>query len=133
MKKQQQIATIIFDGECNLCNGVVHWLLAHANGPQFEFVPFQSKKGQLLLQQYGFGTSELETVILIDKEGVHTHSDGFLRIVSGIPGWQFSASAFRLVPEWFRDGVYRMASRNRIRWFGKSGSCTVNLAAVPAS
>ena len=51
-------------GECNLCNGVVGWLLKFAPTNLFEFVPFQSPKGQKLLIEHGFPTLELTTVIL---------------------------------------------------------------------
>ena len=41
---------IIFDGECNLCNGVVGWLLKFAPADLFQFVAFQSSYGQELLR-----------------------------------------------------------------------------------
>ena len=122
----EQHSTIVFDGECNLCNGVVGWLLRFAPGDIFQFVPFQSSKGQELLMQYGFPTDNLETVILIDQQGVHTHSDGFLRIVAQIPKWRLVAALLAFIPRIIRDTIYRMASRNRVKWFGKSKSCTIS-------
>lgn len=116
--------TIIFDGECNLCNGVVGWLLKITPKSQFEFVPFQSPKGQSLLSDLGFSTSQLDTVILIDDHGVSTHSDGFIRIISNIPKWQKLAPSLALVPKILRDFIYIIASKNRVKWFGNSNSCT---------
>ncbi|RMB56746.1 DUF393 domain-containing protein [Dokdonia sinensis] len=124
MKTKNQI---IFDGECNLCNGVVGWLLKFAPKQYFEFIPFQSPKGQQILLKIGKSTEQLDTVILIDPDGYHTHSDGFLRIVSKIPRWQRVAALLAFIPRMFRDYVYRTASRNRVRWFGKSKTCTINL------
>ena len=118
---------IIFDGECNLCNGVVGWLLKFAPHDLYSFVPFQSTEGQRYLKKFGFPTQQLETVILIDESGVHTHSDGFLRIVSNIPKWQRVAALLAFIPRMLRDYVYRTASRNRLKWFGVSNSCTINL------
>ena len=117
---------IIFDGECNLCNGVVGWLMKFAPTDIFQFVPFQSPKGQELLQEHGFPTQQLETVILIDGQGSHTHSDGFLRIVSAIPRWKRVAALLAFIPRMIRDFIYRTASRNRVKWFGQSQSCTIN-------
>ena len=119
--------TIIFDGECNLCNGVVGWLLNHAPQSLFEFVPFQSSLGQDLLLRHGFPTTDLETVILIDGTEVYTHSDGFLKIISKIQGWEFLAFGFGLIPKLVRDTIYKVASRNRVRWFGKSNACAISL------
>jgi len=117
---------IIFDGECNLCNGVVGWLLRFAPDDIFEFVAYQSPMGQSLLKEYGYPTDRLETVILFDQEGIHTHSDGFLNIISKMPKWKLVAALLAFIPRMIRDGIYKMASRNRVNWFGQSSSCTIN-------
>ncbi len=118
---------IIFDGECNLCNGVVGWLLRFAPEDIFEFVPFQSPKGQKLLKSHGFPTTALTTVILIDQNGAYTHSDGFLRIVEKIPKWRLVAALMAYIPRIIRDTIYNLASKNRVRWFGKSNACAISL------
>lgn len=120
-------STIIFDGECNLCNGVVGWLLNQAPESLFEFIPFQSALGQDLLLRHGFPTTNLETVILIEGTNVHTYSDGFLKIISKIQGWKLVATTFGVVPRVFRDTIYKVASKNRVRWFGKSNACAISL------
>ena len=117
---------IIFDGECNLCNGVVGWLLKFAPEDLFQFVAFQSSYGQELLTQHGFPTQQLDTVILIDNNSVKTHSDGFLKIVSKIPKWKRVAALLAFIPRMFRDFVYKTASKNRLKWFGPSNSCTID-------
>ncbi|MDO1500279.1 DUF393 domain-containing protein [Winogradskyella maritima] len=117
---------IIFDGECNLCNGVVGQLLKIAPKDHFQFVAFQSDYGQELLTEYGFPTDDLETVILIDETGVNTHSDGFLRIISKIPQLKLVASLLAFIPKMIRDYIYKTASRKRLEWFGSSSSCTVD-------
>ena len=118
---------IIFDGECNLCNGVVGWLLKYAPEELFSFVPFQSPKGQALLVENGFDTHRLDTVILIDNQGVHTHSDGFLRVISKIPKWERVAALLAFIPRLLRDFVYKTASKHRVKWFGTSRSCAISL------
>ncbi len=117
---------IIFDGECNLCNGVVGWLLKFAPADLFEFVPFQSNYGQKLLAKYGFPTQRLDTVISIDQNGVNTHSDGFLKIISKIPKWRNVAALLAFIPRMIRDFIYKTASKNRVKWFGQSKSCTID-------
>lgn len=121
---------IIFDGECNLCNGVVGWLLKFADSTIFDFVAFQSAEGQKLLTQYGFPTKALETVILISNHTVSTHSDGFLKIVSRIPKWKLAAALLAFIPRIIRDTIYRTASKNRLKWFGTSKSCTVSFRQI---
>ncbi|UII78431.1 thiol-disulfide oxidoreductase DCC family protein [Flagellimonas sp. CMM7] len=120
-------SVIVFDGECNLCNGVVGWLLKFAPEDIFQFVPFQSPQGQNLLQQYGFSINQLETVILFDEHGKHTHSDGFLKIISKIPKWRLVSALLAFIPRIIRDTIYNLASKNRVKWFGKSQACTISL------
>lgn len=119
-------SVIVFDGECNLCNGVVGWLLKFAPEDIFQFVPFQSPQGQNLLQQHGFSTNQLETVILFDEHGKHTHSDGFLKIISKIPKWRLVSALLAFIPRIIRDTIYNLASKNRVKWFGKSQACTIS-------
>lgn len=118
---------IIFDGECNLCNGVVGWLLNFAPEGVFEFIPFQSPKGQKILLEHGFSTEELTTVILFDENGPHTHSDGFLKIVAQIPKYRLVAALLAFIPRIIRDTIYKLASRNRVKWFGKSKACAISI------
>ncbi len=126
MEFSENKSIIIFDGECNLCNGVVGWLLRFAPEAIFEFVAYQSPKGQSLLTEHGFRTDMLETVILFDENGIHTHSDGFLNIVAKMPKWKLVAALLAFIPRMIRDGIYKLASRNRVNWFGQSKSCTIN-------
>lgn len=116
---------IIFDGECSLCNGVVGWLLKFAPTDSFSFVAFQSSYGQNLLHTFGFPKKELTTVILINEAGAHTHSDGFLKIVAQIPEWRLVAALLAFIPRIIRDAIYNLASKNRIKWFGKSKTCAI--------
>jgi len=125
MKSLSEKDIIIFDGECNLCNGVVGWLLKFAPKDLFSFVAFQSPQGQALLKTHGFPTQQLDTVILIDDLGIHTHSDGFLQLISKIPKWKRVAALLAFIPRMIRDSFYKLASRNRVKWFGNSQSCTV--------
>ncbi|MGX1929906.1 thiol-disulfide oxidoreductase DCC family protein [Flagellimonas sp. 2504JD4-2] len=117
---------IVFDGECNLCNGVVGWLLKFAPNGLFQMVAFQSPLGQELLKHHGFPNQQLETVILFDENGQHVHSDGFLRILSKIPKWQLVGSTLSYVPRIVRDNIYIIAAKNRVKWFGKSQTCAVS-------
>ncbi|WP_298791587.1 DCC1-like thiol-disulfide oxidoreductase family protein [uncultured Allomuricauda sp.] len=117
---------IVFDGECNLCNGVVGWLLRFAPNDQFHMVAFQSPHGQELLLQHNYPTQQLETVILFDEQGKHTHSDGFLRILAKIPKWQLVGAILTYVPKIIRDNIYTLAAKNRVKWFGKSQTCAIS-------
>ncbi|PQB05013.1 thiol-disulfide oxidoreductase DCC family protein [Aureitalea marina] len=119
--------TIIFDGECSLCNGIIDWLFQQLPRDEFNYVAFQSPEGQELLKHYGFNLYRLDTVILIDDEGLHLHSTGLLRVLRLTNRWHALSSLALKFPRPLRDGVYRIAARNRMRWFGASGQCHIQL------
>lgn len=125
MNNQRKTNIIIFDGACNLCNGVVRWLLKSAPKHTFQFVSFQSPYGQALLSQYGFPLKELKTVILIDDNGISTHSDGFLKILGKLPNYQLLSGVLTYIPRVPRDIIYKFASRNRVKWFGEADRCII--------
>jgi len=124
--EQVNKSVLIFDGSCNLCNGVVRWLLRVAPEDLFHFVPFQTEDGQRWLQHFGFPAHDLETVILIDNRTAYTHSDGFLRIVARLPRLKYVAALLGFIPRILRDHVYKVAAKNRVRWFGKSEHCAID-------
>ncbi|WP_411031080.1 thiol-disulfide oxidoreductase DCC family protein [Spongiimicrobium sp. 3-5] len=133
MKNISKENIIIFDGECRLCNGVVTNILRFSPDKNFRFVAFQSWEGKTLLKANNFAVERLETVILIDEQGVHTHSDGFLKILSKIPKFQKVARLMTLVPKIIRDFIYTTAAKKRVQWFGKSKTCTIVFSSVQAN
>ncbi|WP_461597954.1 thiol-disulfide oxidoreductase DCC family protein [Winogradskyella sp.] len=127
MKNQTKKGIIIFDGDCNLCNGLVGWLIKFAPKHEFQYVAFQSEYGQELLSRYGFPLGQLTTVIFINDNGISTHSDAFLNIMGKIPNYHLLSGLLSQIPKAPRDIIYNLASRNRVRWFGKSKSCIIDL------
>jgi predicted DCC family thiol-disulfide oxidoreductase YuxK len=104
---------ILFDGECNLCHASVNWVIAHDPQAIFRFASLQS---------YAAGGLP-NSVVLIDEEGVHTHSTAALRIARRL-GFPYSLLAvFTPVPKFLRDAVYNFVAAHRYRWFGRRESC----------
>lgn len=116
---------IIFDGQCNLCNGVVGWMLRRDGSERFKFVPFRSADGQAMLKERGFPLDRLDSVIVIDQAIVYTKSDGFLKMMEELQGWNLLARSVKVIPRSLRDAVYVFASRNRIRLFGQASACVI--------
>jgi len=114
---------VLFDGACNLCNGFVQFLISRDPAGYFRFASLQSAEGQALLAQHGLPTpTEPESIVLIENGRAYTHSQAVLRMARHLPGWRW-LSAFRVVPRFLRDAVYRWVARNRYRWFGRQESC----------
>ncbi len=117
---EQTENVVIFDGDCNLCNGVAAWVMKRAKKDTFRFIPFESCEGQLLLERYQFPLDRLDTVIFVKRDIPHTLSDGFIKIIIELPRWRRLAVIVALIPSKWRDAVYRVAAKNRVQWFGSN-------------
>lgn len=115
-------AIVLFDGECNLCNHSVQWILKNERKPLFKFCAMQSVAGQALLKQFGFEKMP-ETLVLFRDGHLKIQSDAVLAI-AGNMNFKFRwISWFSFVPKAIRDSVYKWIAQNRIKWFGKADTC----------
>lgn len=114
--------TILFDGVCNVCNASVHFVLDRDRG-RFLFGSLQSSEAQDLLSVTGIADHGLTSIVLIEGGKAYTESDAVLQIASQLPGPVRLLAAFRVIPAWIRDPVYRWVARNRYRWFGRRDTC----------
>lgn len=116
-------AIVLFDGVCNLCNGVVRWLIRHDPEGRLAFASLQSAAGAELAAQQGL--DGVESVVVIEGERVFVRSDAVLRLTHhlGRP-WSLLGAA-GVVPRPLRDLAYRGLARSRYRIFGRRGECMV--------
>ena len=116
---------VLFDGQCNLCNGAVNFLIDRDRGGRFKFASQQSAVGQKLLADHGQLTNLL-TVVVIDRARVFTRSAAVLRIVRHLP-WPWPLlQVGAAIPRPFADWLYDRVAENRYRLFGRSASCRVS-------
>ncbi len=116
---------LLFDGVCNLCNGLVRFIIRHDRRKRFHFAPLQSDAGQAVLQRHDLATSNFDTLVYFRKGVVLTRSTAALNVARDLRGAWGMAYAFILVPPSLRDAVYDLISRKRFNWFGKRDSCMV--------
>ena len=115
---------VLFDGVCSLCNHSVDFLLARDRHRRFAFGSLQSDEAQVYLARTGRDADAmLDSVVLIDGEGVHQESEAALRIARQLGGPWSLLAGFRVVPAPVRDAVYRWVAANRYRWFGTRETC----------
>lgn len=121
---QQKI--ILFDGVCNLCNGSVNFILKHEKDSLIRFASIQSATGRELLQWCGLPKDFSEAVIYIESGKVHQGSTAALKIGQRLKfPWSMISSVGLLVPNFFRDWVYKQIGTHRYQWFGKRDVCMV--------
>lgn len=114
---------IFFDGVCNLCNNTVQFIIKQDKKAVFRFASLQSEYSKNTLEKYNFSTKSLESVVLLYKNKIYTHSDAPLEIARILGSlWTFFY-VFKIFPSAIRNGVYNWIAKNRYRWFGKQESC----------
>jgi predicted DCC family thiol-disulfide oxidoreductase YuxK len=105
-------ALVLFDGVCNLCNGVVRFIIARDPAGRFRFAPLTLEASQ-----------PAESLVLVEAGKTYTRSAAVLRIARGLRfPWPLLA-AFLLAPRPLRDLLYDFVARRRYRWFGKRDTC----------
>lgn len=117
---------VLFDGDCNLCNKAVQFIIKRDQHSRFRFASLQSSFARDTLSRHGNSSGALipNTFFLVDGGKLYSRSTAALRVFSALKnyGWM---KVFYLVPTFIRDAVYRFIARNRFRWFGRAETCWV--------
>ncbi|RTQ46593.1 thiol-disulfide oxidoreductase DCC family protein [Hymenobacter gummosus] len=124
---------ILFDGVCNLCHGLVQFIIARDAQARFRFASLQSEAGQRLMPAgVNPDPDNPDSVVLIDNGRAYTHSAAILRILSRLGGpWRLLRVGY-LLPRPLRDAAYRFVARHRYRWFGRQTECWLPTAELKA-
>jgi predicted DCC family thiol-disulfide oxidoreductase YuxK len=122
----QSSTIILFDGVCNLCSGVVRFVIARDPHARFRFAALQSDAARRVCAEVGAtppAAVDPDTIIVIADGRALERSDAALAIASRLPFPWPMFGVFRILPRALRDWLYRFVAKNRYRWFGKSDTC----------
>lgn len=120
---------VLFDGECNLCNGFVQFLIRQDKKQLLRFGTLQRADRKFQNQK----STDINTikrksntptsVVYIRKGQQYMRSNAVLYILKDLGGIWLFTQIFWLVPRSWRDVIYEWVGRNRYKWFGKKTSC----------
>jgi predicted DCC family thiol-disulfide oxidoreductase YuxK len=116
-------AVVLYDGECGLCDRFVQFTLARDPAGRLRYAPLQSEFAAELLRSVGMPPPDLGTMVVIEGGRAYTRSTAALRALARLRFPWPMVSAFRLVPRFLRDPIYRLVASNRYRWFGRADAC----------
>ncbi|HKW03130.1 MAG TPA: DCC1-like thiol-disulfide oxidoreductase family protein [Vicinamibacterales bacterium] len=102
---------VLFDGVCNLCNGLVQFIIRRDPHARFKFAAMTS--------------FEDDTLVLVEDGRKYVRSDAVLRIARRLRAPWPLLYAFIVVPRPLRDWAYDIVARRRYRWFGRREACMV--------
>ncbi|MDP9173662.1 MAG: DCC1-like thiol-disulfide oxidoreductase family protein [Planctomycetota bacterium] len=114
---------LLFDGVCNLCNGLIQFILDHESDHSIRFAPLDSAAGKALLTRCRLPSIGMASLVFIEDGRCHTRSAGALRVAKHLRRpWKWM-SILKIIPAPIRDWIYDRIAKNRYRWFGKSDQC----------
>ena len=116
---------ILFDGVCNLCNGIVKFTIVKDKKKRIYFSSLQSQSGKELVDKYHLANDYMKTFIYLRNGKAYTKSSAALYLFKDIGGPWNLVYSFIIVPKFIRDFVYSVISKYRYFIFGKSEVCMV--------
>jgi predicted DCC family thiol-disulfide oxidoreductase YuxK len=116
-------SVIFFDGVCNLCNGMVQFVIERDQKQCFKFASLQSEYAKATLPAQYLDLSMQGTFILMEGGTIYTRSTAALHVAKKLGGVWSLLYGFIIVPKFIRDGLYNYVGKNRYKWFGKQESC----------
>jgi predicted DCC family thiol-disulfide oxidoreductase YuxK len=114
---------LLFDGVCNLCSGLVRFVIERDPDARFRFAALQSPAGRALLAKFGFDSDDFDTMVLVDGDDYYTRSTAALRTVAELDGPVSWLAAARFVPRPLRDLGYDLVASTRYTVFGRTDRC----------
>lgn len=125
MNTELNYKIVLFDGECNLCDRSINFIIAKDKKDAFRFATIQSDAGRSLLEQYQLDLNTSDSVLLIDKNRLFEKSTALLKIIRSLSGAYPLLYILIFLPKCFRDLFYDLVAKNRYKWFGKKDSCVI--------
>jgi predicted DCC family thiol-disulfide oxidoreductase YuxK len=123
--KNDENLVLLFDGVCNLCNGLVQFVIKRDRLGKFRFGALQSAPGRKILKTLKLPVQDLETLVLIkDGKALIKSTAGLtlLRELGGFWGWFY---VFMVIPVPVRDWVYDLIAKSRYSIFGRTEACMI--------
>lgn len=118
---------ILFDSQCNLCNGWSRFILRHDRQHRFTLCRVQSPAGQFLLRKLRLPLDNYQSMIYLvrGERGLEPiyRSEAALRVVAELPAPWHWLRLLGLVPRKLRDWLYDRIAQNRYRLFGRPDAC----------
>jgi predicted DCC family thiol-disulfide oxidoreductase YuxK len=116
---------ILFDAECVVCSGWVHFILRNDPHGNLRIGAVQSANGQALLRYAGLDPNDIDTMLLVEHGLPYSQSSAFLRAVRYLRFPWPLLTVGRVMPVFLRNWLYDRVAKNRYRLFGKKDLCLI--------
>ncbi|MCO6459765.1 MAG: DUF393 domain-containing protein [Saprospiraceae bacterium] len=113
---------LYLDGNCVLCSRLFQFIIKYDRRGEILFSDLSRLKedaGNVLNR----GHDAYNTVVYSRNGEYYTMSTAALYILKDMGGLLSRLYWLRFIPQFVRDGVYKMISKNRYKWFGRMDNC----------
>lgn len=121
---------ILFDGHCNLCDGLVRFVKNRDKNNRFEYIALNSEEGSRLLQKHDLTDNNMQSMIYLREGSPLTKSSAALHVLKDLGGIWRLFFVFHYVPTFFRDIIYNFIARYRYVIFGRRDACEVHVREI---
>jgi predicted DCC family thiol-disulfide oxidoreductase YuxK len=117
---------LLFDGDCNLCDFMVSFVISHDTSKKIRFSALHSDTGKFLLERFGLSGDYSKSAVYIKDNKYFIRSSAVLNIFKDLGGRWSLLYGLIIVPAFLRDFLYNIIARLRYRIFGKRVSCVIS-------
>ena len=118
-------SVLIYDGVCNLCTRLIHWVMRADKAGKISMVPYQSWWAEQWLSDNGMVKEKCNMVIYLSHDRIYLRSSAILRLFRDLGGlWKITGILY-LLPVRLRDAFYKIISGNRYLLFCRKNSCAI--------
>tara|TARA_B100002052_G_C15803285_1_gene562226 strand:- start:63 stop:455 length:393 start_codon:yes stop_codon:yes gene_type:complete len=120
---------LLLDGECGLCNRLAQFIDKRRTGnANLSYRPIESNDAQELIKTFPIKQQNADTVYLIRNGKSYIRSAAGIRVLLYMKWyWKIWFPFAWIIPWPFRDVVYVIISKNRMRIFGRQDSCSFRI------
>ncbi len=116
---------ILFDGVCNLCNGIVKFVIKRDPDTKLKFASLQSEFGQRTLQKFNLPNTNFDTFIFLEGDRYYDKSSAALKVARELNGFWNVFYILMIIPKPIRDFFYTLIAKNRYKMFGQREACMI--------
>lgn len=115
---------VLFDGDCQLCQRSVQFIIKRDPQMKFKFASLQSVAGEQLLDRCHH-SHDLTSLVLVKQNRCYTKSSAALHICKSLTGIWKIGGLFLIIPRPIRDYIYNIIAKNRHHLMSQRKSCQV--------
>jgi predicted DCC family thiol-disulfide oxidoreductase YuxK len=114
---------ILFDGHCNLCDGLVRFIKKRDKNNRFEYVALNLEEGRRIMRDHGIADDNMKSMIYLREGSTLTKSSAALHVLKDLGGFWRLFFVFHHLPTILRDIIYNLIARFRYTIFGRRDVC----------